>query len=323
VTDARQRLSQGWQDPDTIARLPRPEEFRATAELLGLMGVARGRVASESEIQADTVACEQGLAQGQLCLVLEHERQIVGVFWGMLCRANAAEQLECHLMSVILRPELRTRGLGSRYLRHWEHCLGPLGVRAITLNFMAANGRVASFYRRLGYEHAGYDLLAPFENLVGAAEPGSVSSPALPTIRSYEPADAPWVAAQLYERQALKDFEHPFWSRSEIDSELQALAHDANQTLLLAKRGSVPCGLCWALFKLSRQGAPIAVARCFESDGTSTAGVLLDALKGFAASRSARESYVTLWEPCTAELELALARGYAVGRYKLSKRLVA
>jgi hypothetical protein len=87
------------------------------------------------------------------------------------------------------------------------------------------------------------------------------------------------------------------------------------------EREGILVGLCWSLWKLSKAGVPMMIATCFESDDLETSTLLLDALHHRSPEHAAAESYVTLWQPPACQLELALERGYTIGRYKLRKSI--
>jgi ribosomal protein S18 acetylase RimI-like enzyme len=257
--------------------------------------------------------CTAAVEQGDLLVFVEQEGSPIGTLRGELLPLSASRR-ELYISYIHLLPEWRSAGLGSQLLRHLARWLPSVGADAVTLDYMAYNPRVAPFYARLGFELVGYDLLRKLDSdVVPAGYPDGV--------RVYDVADEQSVVRFLLPRRGLATFEEPSWPAERIEALLRQLDTASDQRLFLVEREGALRGACWALRKLAHRGGTITVSLCFESDAEPTCKLLLDALDTFAAEERAGASYLTVWQPCASDLELALARGYSIGRYKARKML--
>jgi ribosomal protein S18 acetylase RimI-like enzyme len=310
--DAEQlgRFVQGWNDARVRLRPVRADETLAAAELMLELSRER-RPPIEGALAHSEAHCALSLRSGDLLVFLELDGAPVGYLRGELYPA-AAGRREFYISNIGIKPWLRSAGLGTRLMQHLADWVATLGGDAITLDFMADNPRVASFYRRIGCENAGYDLLQKLDPASNAARAERQQR----GVREYTPADEARVVRYLMDRRGLRTFEQPWWAEHEIAERLALLDSVPEERVFIVERGGALSGLCWALSKKSRRGAPITVTIGFESADVESAALLLDGLDGFAAASASTESYVTLWQPCMGELELALGRGFAIGRFK-------
>lgn len=311
-------------EPEQLGELVRSWSF--TGVTLRPAGAAEARLAAElavraqSDLRAPTPeALEQHRARstaaienGDLLVFVEHDGVPIGVLRGELYPLSPGRR-ELYVSCLALLPERRCAGLGTRLLQHLERWLPSVGATAVTLDYMAYNRRVAAFYARLGFEIVGYDLLCKRDL--------DSTSPGRDGWRVYDASDEGSVVRFLRGRRGLATFEQPCWSEATIAARLREHAALGDQRVLLVERAGALVGVCWGLGKTATSGATIVVSLCFESDDERTSSLLLDGLEALAAEERAVESYVTLWQPCGIAHDLALARGYVIGRYKARKIL--
>ena len=96
-----------------------------------------------------------------ICLIAWQEGLPVGhalLCWqGSRHEPMASQLRDCpHFSAVIVAPERRSRGIGTRLLEHGEALARLRGYRQVGLNVILDNVRARALYERLGYREAGF-----------------------------------------------------------------------------------------------------------------------------------------------------------------------
>lgn len=119
-------------------------------------------------LTADDLQAERG-RPGFALVVAEREGRAVGL-------AHAMHHDDGGLVhSVVVRPELRGRGLGAALVAAIAQRLRAAGCAEVSLNVMASNGPAIALYRRLGF--ARYDELLTYRRAFGTPRARERSSP--------------------------------------------------------------------------------------------------------------------------------------------------
>lgn len=309
--EALQRLLQAWNDPEVALRAAKVDETDLIAELI-LGTSSEVRTSTPAGAERTRARCRAALDEGDLLVVLERAAQIVGVLRADLYGDSPGSSV-LYVAQVNLLPAFRSSGLGSRLLRALDSWRRGLGVGTLALDFMADNPRVAAFYQRLGLQIVGYDLIQKHDP-AGAPVHSSPSS----LVLRCQVEDTQRVIGFLRNRRGFTSFEQPHCAGDELAAVLDTHCDDTEARLWLVEQHGELAAVCAARTKLSASGRQLVIASCFESDRAEDCALLLDALLDWARQLAAIESYVTLWEPCSELLRIALDRGYVVGRYKLA-----
>jgi ribosomal-protein-alanine N-acetyltransferase len=83
-------------------------------------------------------------------LVMEEGGQLVG-----LLIAIKRSRTSARILIMVVRPELRSRSLGSELLRHFLRQCTVEGITNVTLEVRRSNTRAFSFYSRYGFNSVG------------------------------------------------------------------------------------------------------------------------------------------------------------------------
>lgn len=145
--------------PDSIVILPATlGDIPALCELLGIL------FAQEAEFQPDPAAQQRALAQviadssiGSIFLARRHEKT-AGMVSLLYSVSTALGGRAATLEDMVVHPEFRHAGIGSRLLNHAQRFADQNGCKRITLLTDRSNTAAQRFYRRHGFTDS--DMLA-------------------------------------------------------------------------------------------------------------------------------------------------------------------
>jgi len=295
-------------------------EATGIAELLTMRAVPEpGRPTASLERVLRSVRDGIERSDDALFSITDSER-LVGALW---CRATegADGAVRCHLREIVLTPELRGRGLGSEILRHLEQSVSEAGFGELSLNFMARNSRVRTFYERLGFDVIGLDVETALTD--HTHETGAGAKVALGRAE-----DGEALVELLLAADQPRDFERPALGGRGLEADVRAaLSGDSHHVGLVVENARVVAAYWFELVPHRITANPIGFGLAFHAGpGPRTqrearARALLDWALGRARTHVASELYACLWDRDVELLQVFEAVGFRVGRYKMSRRI--
>jgi GNAT superfamily N-acetyltransferase len=124
--------------------------------------------AQEAEFRPDRAAQERGLAMivghpetGRI-LVLREGGRVIGTACLLFSVSTALGERVATLEDVVLRPEVRGRGLGHKLLEGVAEFARANGIKRITLLTDADNARAQALYAKHGFAKSGMTVMRAF-----------------------------------------------------------------------------------------------------------------------------------------------------------------
>ncbi|WP_236518063.1 GNAT family N-acetyltransferase [Sandaracinus amylolyticus] len=295
-----------------LAPAERASDRFAGAELV-LQGVRERSPRFSVSVVALESAIAAGRLRGDLVASVRRDDAMVGLLW--VEAHGPASTVELYVREIVMRADQRGAGLGGALLARLERAARDASARALTLDFMEDNPRVAPLYARAGFERVGVDLDARAEHVVERSR----------AARSFDAArDLEAVIELVQARRLACDFRNPLVARDEIRRRLLALGPDQRVVLLEDERAVF--GLAWCeLVPSALDGALVCVVRVLHVEPdrpASMLGDLLDAVRIEVAPRRPVRFAITVWSTREDWLETLCARGARVARHKLRKALL-
>lgn len=251
---------------------------------------------------------QRSAARGDRFSIVLREGVPIGFVWTHA--DGGPDDTEIYLDEISLVRAARGAGVGAWLLGRLEAAGREAGARAIALDVLVGNARVASLYARAGYRRAGIDATGP---LGRATAPVGVSAP--------QPDELPAAIACATARRPLTTFARRVPTPTEIGAGIRAALGVG--TVRVARRGPAIVGVAtWRLVPATTSSSVVCALDLHDAP-PDVVPLLLDGVFAAVSAAEASEITFTLREPSDDLMAAIARRGLRAHRQKLRRPLDA